>query len=109
MTSQQQWFTAMIIALGTMLTRYIVFIIFPANKKPPIFIEYLGKVLPAAAIALIVVYSYKDLQVWQYPYGLPELIASLAVIALHAWKRNTLLSILIGTVLYMLLVQFIFI
>lgn len=75
----------------------------------PGYVRYLGKVLPFAIIAMLVVYCLKGTNLLAWPYGLPELIAVAAVVALHVWKKNTLLSIGAGTVLYMVLVQFVFV
>lgn len=96
------------VVIGTMLTRFLPFIIFPENKTPPELVTYLGKVLPYAVIGLLVVYSLKD-AVLSERHALPELIALLVVVGIHKWKKNTLLSIGTGTVLYMLLVQKLFI
>ena len=71
-------------------------------------ILYLGKVLPAATMGLLVVYCLKGVTPLSWPHGLPELIAVAAVVLLHLWKRNNLISIAGGTVLYMVLVQIIF-
>ena len=65
--------------------------------------------LPPAVIGMLVVYCLGSTQVVAYPYGLPELIACLVVIGLHAWRRNVLLSVGAGTVLYMILVQMVFV
>lgn len=108
MTIIQQIITIAVVVLATMLTRFLPFFVFPAGKKIPKFVEYLGKVLPAATLGLLVIYCFKDMQFLQSPYGIPELIASLIVIILHVWKRNMLLSIAAGTVIYMLLVQLVF-
>ena len=78
------------------------------NKNPPAYISYLGKVLPAALIGMLVIYCLKDVSVLESPHGIPELIAALSVVLLQAWKRNSLISILSGTVIYMLLVQLVF-
>ena len=94
--------------LVTMLTRFLPFLIFGKKGKTPPFITDLGKVLPFAIMGMLVVYCLKDITPIAYPYGIPELLGCLAVVGLHIWKRNTLLSIGGGTVLYMLLVQFIF-
>lgn len=104
MTLQQQVVTILAVVLGTMLTRFLPFLIFPEGKTPPRFIVYLGTVLPHAVIGLLVVYCLKDapFSTW---HGLPEAIAILAVFALHRWKHSTLLSIGAGTVIYMALVQ----
>ncbi len=99
---------AIVIMAGvTFLLRSLPFLIFSGGKTPP-FIEYLGKYLPFAIIGMLVVYCLKDVRPLAYPYGLPELIAVLIVALLHIWKRNTLLSIVSGTVAYMLLVQLVF-
>ena len=94
--------------LVTMATRFLPFLIFGENRKTPPIIEYLGKVLPFAIMGMLVVYCLKDISVLSFPYGLPELIACAAVVVLHVWKRNSLLSIGGGTVCYMQLVQLVF-
>lgn len=104
MTITQKILTILIVIAGTMLTRFLPFILFPANKTPPSFIRYLGIVLPNATIGLLVIYSLKD-SVSQNYYCLPEFIAILCVFILHKWKKSMLLSIAGGTVVYMLLVQ----
>lgn len=100
----QNILTILIIIAGTMLTRFLPFIIFPADKTPPSFIRFLGKVLPNAVIGLLVIYSLKD-SVNNSFYCLPELIAILCILILHKWKKSMLLSIAGGTIIYMLLVQ----
>ena len=95
-----------VMALTTAALRFLPFLLF--EKKTPPFVVYLGKVLPAALIGMLVVYCLKDVQIASAPHGLPELIAGAAVALLQAWKRNSLLSILAGTLLYMVLVQTIF-
>lgn len=107
MTTAQSVITIFVVALGTMLTRFLAFLIFPEGKKPPAFITYLGTVLPYAAIGLLVVYCLKDSFTNGY-FAAPELIAIAFIAVLHKWKKNTLLSIGAGTVLYMALVQTVF-
>ncbi|NEG88719.1 branched-chain amino acid transporter permease [Bifidobacterium aerophilum] len=101
--------TVAVVALGTMITRFVPFLLFPESKEPPRFVRYLGKVLPYAMTGLLVVYSLKDVSVVSGSHGIPEAIAMLAIIGLHLWKRNMLLSIAGGTILYMLLVQLVFV
>ncbi len=96
-------------ALTVFFTRAIPFIFFPKGRKIPPIVQYLGKVLPPAVMGMLVVYCLKAVNPLGYPYGLPEAIAIVVVVALHAWKRNNLLSIGVGTVLYMVLVQVVFI
>ena len=95
-----------VMAIVTMLLRFLPFMIF--RKETPEYISYLGQVLPAALIGMLVIYCLKDTSFMEAPHGLPELISAGIVVVLQAWKRNSLLSILTGTVIYMLLVQLIF-
>lgn len=108
MTFTQQILTIGIVVFGTMLTRFLPFLVFPQGKETPKYIQYLGKVLPAAVFGLLVVYCLKDVNVLSGSHGIPEVISILLVVLLHVWKRQMLLSIAGGTVCYMLLVQFIF-
>lgn len=108
MTVTEQIITIGIIAAGTMLTRFLPFLVFPADKPVPKFITYLGKYLPSAIFGFLVVYCLKDVSLISGSYGLPELISITAVVLLHLWKRKTLLSISGGTIIYMLLIQFVF-
>lgn len=94
--------------LVTMATRFLPFLIFPGDKKTPDIVAYLGKVLPCAIMGMLVIYCLKDVSFLKVPYGIPEIIGCLVVAGLHIWKRNTLLSISVGTVFYMLLVQLVF-
>lgn len=93
------------VSLVTALTRFLPFLIFSKQEKLPDIITYLGKVLPTAIMAMLVVYCLKDLNVTVFPYGLKELAAVLVVAVLHMYKRNILLSIVCGTLCYMLLIQ----
>ena len=90
----------------TILLRFLPFIVF--RKRTPPYITYLGEVLPPAMIGMLVIYCLKDVTPAAYPHGLPELIAAVIVVALQAWKRNSLLSILAGTAAYMAMVQMAF-
>lgn len=94
--------------LVTMATRFLPFLIFNDSKKIPPIIAYLGKVLPYAIMGMLVVYCMKEVAFLCYPYGIPEILGCLAVGALHVWRRNSLLSIGVGTVFYMILVQLVF-
>ena len=108
MTLTQQIITIAMIVLGTLMTRFLPFLLFTAGKPTPRYIQYLGKVLPSAVFGLLVVYSLKDVSLLTGSHGIPELISVAVVIALHLWKRQMLLSIAGGTVCYMLLVQLVF-
>ena len=108
MTLPQQLVTILMVVLGTMLTRVLPFLLFPAGKPTPKYLQYLGKVLPAAVFGLLVVYCLRNVSIVSGSHGIPELIAIAVVIGLHLWKKQMLLSIAGGTVVYMLLVQFVF-
>ena len=108
MTLTQQIITVAMVVLGTAVTRFLPFLIVPAGEPTPKYVQYLGKVLPAAVFGLLVVYSLKDVSILTGSHGIPELISIVLVIVLHVWKRQMLLSIAGGTVCYMLLVQLVF-
>lgn len=97
-----------VIAIGTAATRFLPFLLFPANKKRPRWLLRLSNVLPAASIAMLVVYCLKDVYVSEPQGFLPEVISLAVVAILHLWKRQSLLSIGGGTICYMLLVQQVF-
>ena len=108
MTVTQQVITIGLCVLGTMLTRFLPFLIFRASKPTPKYIVYLGKVLPGAIFAMLVVYCLRNVSVTHYSYGLPEALGIAVTAGLHLWKRQMLLSIAGGTIYYMLLLQFVF-
>ena len=97
-----------IIALVTALLRFLPFMIFDGTRSVPKVIQYLGSVLPYAIMAMLVVYCLKDISFATPSDWLSELISVVVVIGLHVWKRNNLLSIGVGTVLYMVLIQCVF-
>ena len=106
-----RWHSVWIIvvaALTTMATRFLPFLIFSDSKKTPPIITYLGKVLPCAIMGMLVVYCMKDVSFLSGSFGVPELLSCGVVALLHIWKRNSLLSIGVGTVFYMVLVQLVF-
>ncbi|HBN56172.1 MAG TPA: branched-chain amino acid transporter AzlD [Lachnospiraceae bacterium] len=93
----------LLMALVTWLLRFMPFFIF--GKSTPPYIVYLGKVLPSAIIGMLVIYCLKDVDMTAAPFGLPECMAVGSVVVLQYWKRNSLISILFGTVLYMALIR----
>lgn len=95
-----------VMAAVTILLRFLPFWVF--KGKTPAYITYLGKVLPPAIIGMLVIYCLRNTSIQAAPHGLPELIAAVIVVGLQAWKRNALVSILSGTVAYMLMVQLVF-
>lgn len=114
MTVSQRIATIAMVVLGTVLTRFLPFWVFPAPKpgkpvKPtPKYIQYLGRFLPAAALGLLVVYGLKDVNLLTGSRGMPEFISLAVLTALHLWRRQMLLSIAGGTACYMLLLRFVF-
>ena len=109
MTQSQQLITIALVALSTMATRFLAFIIFPQSKSTPKFVLYIGRALPPAVFAMLVVYCFKDTAVLTYPYAIPEIISFSVVASLHLWKRNVLLSIAAGTLCYLILLNFVFV
>ncbi len=97
------------LVLGTVATRFLPFLLFPPQRKTPAYILYLGDVLPYAVIGLLVVFCLKGVSVTAAPHGLPELIAIVCIVLVHLWKNNVLVSIGGGTVIYMILVQYVFV
>ena len=98
-----------VIALVTAALRILPYLIFRNEKKTPTVILYLGRVLPFAIMGMLVVYCFREVHVTAAPFGIPELIAGGVVVLLHLWRKNTLLSIVSGTLIYMALVQFVFV
>lgn len=108
MTSTENIITIFVVILGTMLTRFLPFLIFPANKKTPPLIIFLGKILPSSIMGMLVVYTLKDISFNSSAEFLPELIAVALTAFLQYFYKNILLTILLGTVCYMFLVQSVF-
>ncbi|MER0468975.1 branched-chain amino acid transporter permease [Bacillus cabrialesii subsp. cabrialesii] len=108
MTMTQQIITIAMVVLGIMLTRFLPFMIFPSGKPTPKYVQFLGRVLPSAVIGLLVIYCFKDVSLFSGGHAIPELIGAAAVALLHFWKKNMLLSIAGGTIVYMALVQLVF-
>ena len=98
-----------LVAAGvTIVLRFLPFFVFGGGRETPEIISYLGKVLPFAIMGMLVVFCLKNVNFAAAPYGLPEAIACAATVAIHLWRKNTLLSIVIGTAVYMVLVQMVF-
>ncbi len=98
-----------LIILGTVITRALPFLLFPEKRKIPKYIKYLADVLPFTIIGMLVIYCLKDVSFIGGSHGLPELISIAAIVMLHLWRNNTLLSIGCGSLLYMILVQYVFV
>ena len=95
-------------AAVTLLIRAIPFVVFGGKREVPATVTYLGKVLPPAIMVILVIYCIKGINLFAGNHGIPELLSIAVVAGLHIWKKNTLLSIAVGTVLYMILVQVVF-
>lgn len=108
MTLTQQIITAAMVVIGTVITRFLPFIIFPDGKKTPDYIKYLGDVLPLAVFGLLIVYCLRDVSILHGTHGIPELISIALTVGIHLWRRKMILSIAAGTVCYMLLIHFVF-
>ena len=108
MTLTQVMLTVAAVVAGTMVTRFLPFIIFPANKKTPPAITFLGQMLPAAVMGLLVIYCFKDVSFLSGTHGIPELLATAVTVLLQVFVRNMLLTIAGGTIFYMYLVQYVF-
>lgn len=101
--------TVLIIALITLLLRFLPFMIWNGNRTIPPVIEKFGRLLPYAIMGMLVVYCLKSVNLLSLKGFAPELIGCLIVAVSYVWKRNTLVSIVLGTVCYMVLVQAVFI
>ena len=102
------WITVAVIALVTAALRFLPFVLFGGKRITPRVIERLGRSLPYAVMGMLVVYCIRGVSFSSVGSFLPELIACLIVAGLYIWRRNTLLSIIAGTVVYMVLVQVVF-
>lgn len=108
MTDLHTWYVVAVIALVTAALRFLPFVIFNGDRSTPKIIEKLGKVLPYAIMGMLVIYCLKDVSFTSTAGYLPPLISCFVVSVLYVWKRNTLISIISGTVCYMILVQMVF-
>lgn len=105
MTFTEQMITIGMVVLGTVLTRFLPFLIFPAGKPVPSYIRYLGKALPPAVFGILVIYCLKNVSLFAGSHGVPEFLSIAVVVGVHLWKRQMLVSIAGGTICYMVLVQ----
>ena len=110
MTSEQMLWTIFIVAFGTWVTRFLPFLLFVHNRdgKLPDVVTYLGEVLPAAVMGMLVVYALKDVSLMTWPNGIPEGLALIVTVGVHLYKKNFLISMFVGTLCYMVVVQTVF-
>ena len=106
MTVSQQFLTIAVVVMGTMLTRFLPFLVFGEDKPAPEYIQSLGRILPSATLGMLVVYCFKDVSFVSGTHGLPEMISLIFIVILHFWKKNMFLSIIGGTICYMCLFYF---
>lgn len=107
MTESQMIVTIGMMVIGTMFTRFLPFIAFPEHKPIPKWMVYLGDRLPYASLGMLVIYALKDVNIFELPYGLPELFSLALMTLVHRWKHDTLISIGSGVGLYLVLVNII--
>lgn len=100
-----KWYAVAVMALVTYLIRLAPFVLFRKGKTTPRWVAYIGSVLPPAVMGMLIVYSLKSVHIGVVDELLPVVFAVGATIALHLWRRNNLISILSGTVIYMVLIQ----
>ena len=98
-----------VMAAVTFLTRALPFLLFDRGEHPPKLVLYLGRVLPPAIIAMLIVYCLKGITFTTPAGWAPPLLAGGTAVLLHIWKNNDLLSIFGATVLHMVLVQAVFV
>lgn len=108
MSLELQILTVVAVIAGTVLTRSLPFLIFPAGKPVPPVVKYLGRVLPSAVFAMLVIYCLRHVNLFAGTRGIPEMAALAVTVGLHVWRRNMFLSMVAGTACYMLFVQKIF-
>lgn len=109
MTTTHLIIMIVVAAVCTFATRLFPFALFGGKKEVPKFIKYLGDVLPVAILGILIVYCLKDFENGDINYILPQIICVALTALIHLWKRNTLLSIAVGTITYMLLIHFVFV
>ncbi len=105
MTLTQEIITIGVAVVATVITRFTPFVVFRASKPTPRYITYLGKVLPAAVFAFLVVYCFRGINVMEKNHGIPEIVATILTIFVHVWRRDMMMSIGIGTLCYMVLIR----
>ena len=91
MTVTEHIITIGLCVLAVQITRLVPFWLFPANRPIPEYIRYLGKVLPAAMFGMLVIYCYKNIDIFAEHHGLPDFIAGVLVLVLHFWKKILIL------------------
>lgn len=109
LTTEKAIIVIVVAAVCTFATRLFPFALFGGKKEVPKFVKYLGDILPVAIIGILIIYCLRDFMNGDINIIIPQLIAVAATALIHLWKRNTLLSIAVGTIGYMLLIHFVFV
>lgn len=105
MTATQQITTILLMGISVAATRALPFVLFPSQEKTPRFIRFLGRYLAGAVFGMLVVYCLKDVSFMSGNHGLPQATGIAICVALHLWRKNMMLTIAGGTIIYMVLVQ----
>lgn len=105
MNAQKLVISIVLMAVVTFSTRALPFVLFGRGDKPAPIILFVGKYLPPALISAIIIYCFKDVHILYGSHGVPELLAAISVIALQLGFKNTMISIFVGTIFYMLLIR----
>lgn len=108
LAGREVFLTAVALSLGIMATRFLPFLLFTRKDKLPRAVLYLGGALPHASMTMLLVYCLKDVSLLRGPHGLPEALGLAFTGAVYLWRKNVMLGIAGGTVLYMILVQKVF-
>lgn len=113
MTGLQMTVTVLMAVIGSVVARFLPFLLFPEGKKVPELVKYLGRVLGASVFGILVVYCFRNKDVTTSfasggTHGIPELIALAATAASYTWKRKMVISMAVGTAVYMILLRVVF-
>lgn len=108
MTFNQRILTIAVMIITTMALRFFPFVLFPSKEKTPKAISYLGSTLPPAIFGFLIIYCVKHVSIFEGNRGIPEFVAMSTTGILHYFKKNVFLSIVVGTVVYMALVQYVY-
>lgn len=105
----ETFLTAVALAAGIMLTRFLPFLLFSRKDRLPEAVLYLGGALPHACMTMLLVYCLKDVSPLVAPHGVPEALGIVFTVAIQVWRKNVMVSIAGGTLFYMFLVQRVFV
>lgn len=98
----------LVVAVVTGLVRAVPYLLFGGKKEIPATVQYLGTVLPASIMIVLVIYCLRNIDLTAFPFGLAELVSIAVIIAAQVIKKNTFLSVFLGTACYMILIRTVF-